>query len=127
MWFDSKKILSIFLMILVLFSSTSFIIRKYKCIEEQQAATQVQKKCCTEERNCCTSSTIIIKKDASSVDFIVTDFSFSFHPLGLVQSLTSYFKLSLEEIHNEKEIIYIHFYPPDLKQKTYILYETFLI
>lgn len=110
-------------------SSTSFIIKKHECskMAMHKMAEQL-KKCCSDETKCCTS-TIVFEKDASLIDFISTDISFSFNKELLIQNtvILTDFENRVIEIKNKKKINYIDFYPPDSIQKIYILYETFLI
>ncbi|MFV0531400.1 MAG: HYC_CC_PP family protein [Flavobacteriales bacterium] len=126
-----KKIASFVLTILVLLSSTSFVVKKHDCPKIAQHETVNQKKSCctstTDEAKCCT--TIIIEKDASSVDFITSDISFDFNQKWFVQNQPVFnsFGLISDELSNQKKITSIHFSPPDFHQKIYLLYETFLI
>ncbi|APD08213.1 hypothetical protein UJ101_02715 [Flavobacteriaceae bacterium UJ101] len=123
-----KKITSFLLVILVMLSSTSFIIKKHECPKMTKHEKVKQKDCCSDENKCCTS-TVVFEKDASSIDFISTDISFDFSKKLWIQDTISFINLNdlFIEIGNKKKVNYIDFYPPDLPQKIYILHETFLI
>ena len=121
-----KKIASFFLVILVMLSSTSFIINKHECPKMTKHEKVKQKDCCSDENKCCTS-TVIFEKDASSIDFISTDISFDFGKKLWIENTIFLIDLNGLFIGINNKVNYINFYPPDLLQKIYILHETFLI
>lgn len=125
-----KKIASLFWVILVMLSSTSFIIKKHECLKmAKHEKVKLLKRCCTTDEDKCCTSNVIFQKDASSVDFISTVISFSLTKDLFIQDNVfsfSFREILIETLHKNK-FNYIDFYPPDLLQKFYILHETFLI
>ena len=124
-----RKIVNIFLVLLLLFSTTGVAISKHYCGEILQSISVngPVKSCCENQdmpEDCCSDEVSIDKTDELQLTQLNLNLAFS--PYVLYYATLSIFNFSLEQLD---EVKYIAFFdsPPITEQEIFILDQAFLL
>ena len=124
-----RKLANIFLIFLLLFSTTGVVISKHYCGEILQAIVlhDDTKSCCDSQEmpeDCCSDDVSVAKIDEIQLSHLNVDLSFS--PYILYYTAFSLFEFSSEQLDETKFIAFFES-PPIPDQEIFVLDQSFLL